>query len=333
MKRRKMRMTGVTYPDVYALPDLLTDRLDFIRDGSTIPAGRYDLLLSELNRSNRQLEYLAEVIKAGHRLAVIPGPPDLLGSVLDQRMIRLVREVLEGASAVWAYSASIRDFADGLIGRSRAELIPWPFDAEEVRRIGATAKAGRGRTIRFLFQIPLRFSGVGQTFPFVLKAALTDVLNDLPSSERERIRLHTFVYTESDRKAIETTGFSEGIPLVVERKRGYRGFVRMIAQSAGVINLTAGDVLGRITFLSGALNRPGIFSDNTELNRTLYPGAVSGILDPAQLRALLSDLIEGALAGDPPRHLLPDQGRVDEIGNRERNVARMAEIAANAGVL
>ena len=70
---------------------------------------------------------------------------------------------------------------------------------------------------------------------------------------------------------------------MLEGKRGYRSFLRFLGECDGVINLTAGNILGRITFLTAALGRPGIFSDNSQLNAQLYPGSTVAMFDTCLL--------------------------------------------------
>ena len=77
--------------------------------------------------------------------------------------------------------------------------------------------------------------------------------------------------------------------------------MRFLGECDGVINLTAGSILGRITFLAAALGRPGIFSDNSQLNARLYPGSGVAMFDTVRLRELVGGHVAGAGRGHDRR--------------------------------
>ena len=124
-----MRLEGVVYPDVFALPNFLDASCEFLCDGDSIVDSKYDLLMSELNGSDRQLEYLNSVV-ASQRVpvAVIPGPPEIMARELTQHRLNFVCQILSGAEYVWAYSETIRDFCNGLVDGCKA-----PSDSMAVR--------------------------------------------------------------------------------------------------------------------------------------------------------------------------------------------------------
>jgi hypothetical protein len=101
--------------------------------------------------------------------------------------------------------------------------------------------------------------------------------------------------------------------------------VRFLGECAGVINLTSGSILGRITFLSAALGRPGIFTNNIPLNERLYPGSGVAMFDTVRLRDLVSAMLCG-LDGTLDKRLLPSASAVAEIGDFQANQARLREI-------
>lgn len=330
VKRAKMRLERVVYPDVYALPLFLAGSFTYVPDGTAIEPGRFDLILSELNRSESQLAYLDAVVRS--RVApvvVIPGPPELLASVLTDAKLRLARSILANAAAVWAYSEQIRLFADGLAGVPRAVTIPWPFHAAGTRRIGGRTD-GKGDRVRILVGSPLRFGGVDHNFPLLLKGALEDGLAALPAAARARVTLHAHCYRGEDRLAFDASGFAERIPVRLESKKGYRAFVRSLAQCGAVINVTAGAVLGRITFLAAALDRPGLFSDNAELNRVLYPNACVPMLDPGALRESVGALLLHATGERPDGRFAPDAAAVGRVGDFAANRDRVRALAHEA---
>lgn len=331
VKYMKMRLEGAIYPDVYCLPFFLADRFDFLLQGETVVAGRYDLILSELQGNYGQLEYLASLIAAGHPVAVIPGPPEILARNLTQPKLNMAKKILSGAPHVWAYSQLVADFCDGLIGSRRATVIPWPFDYESVVRLGRLDEKCSGTT-KVLLQIPLRFCGLTQNFPFVLKGVLADVWNSLPRSAQSRLSFHTFVYTREDREAFVSSGFGEGLPIILERKKSYGEFVRLVDECAAVVNLTAGSVLGRVTFLAAALGIPGIFSNNCELNAALYPESLVELLDTRRLRELLTELLFALAEGHTCSRLLPREQLAAEIGDFTANRERMRRVWAGDSV-
>src|SRR5262249_9773543 len=145
---------------------------------------------------------------------------------------------------------------------------------------------------KIAFQIPLVFHGVTQNHPHILKKALLDIWEELPHSLREKLSFHTWVYSVEDKATFEAD-FADGLPIVLEKKGGYASFVRFLAGCQGVINLTAGSILGRVTFLSAAQGLPGIFSDNSFFNQRLYPGSSVDVGDRTRLRELIFTLLRG----------------------------------------
>jgi hypothetical protein len=174
----------------------------------------------------------------------------------------------------------------------------------------------------------MSFHDIVQNHPFVLKGVLLDIWQELPAALREKLTFHTFLYNATDLERYNSSGFSEGLSFVLEGKRGYRSFVRFLAECDGVINLTSGSILGRITFLSAALRRPGIFSDNSQLNARLYPGSTVAMFDTVRLRELLRAMLLGLDSGATDERLLPSQAAAAEIGDFPANQARLREILA-----
>jgi hypothetical protein len=326
-KYLKMRLEGVIYPDVYCLALMLADSFDFLLEDEKVPAGKYDLILAELGASESQLRYVESLVAAGHAVAVIPGPPAILSRDLTDAKLRMVKSILGGARQVWAYSLELKTFCDGMIGSDRTAVIPWPYDFVATQKLGAPAKRFVDR-YRILVQAPMSFHDVTQNHPFVLKSVLLDVWRELPVALREKVSFHTFIYDSVDVEKYESTEFAVELPFVREGKMGYRAFVRFLAGCDGVINLTAGSVLGRITFLAAAVGRPGIFSDNSELNARLYPASTVAMFDTVGLRELLGIMLRG-LGGTADSRLMPASEVAGQIGNFAANCARLREIAGS----
>lgn len=338
-KYLKMRLEGVIYPDVYCLALMLSDSFDFLLEDERVPAGKYDLIIAELQSSESQLHYLESLVDAEEPpVAVIAGPPAILSRDLTDGKLRRVQRILREAGHVWAYSLELKTFCDGLIGRERAAIIPWPYDLAATQRLGLahsdSDRDGRGARrstpYKILVQAPMSFHEIAQNHPFVLKGVLLDLWRELPGALREKITFHTFIYNSIDIEKYRSSEFANGLPFVLERKRGYRSFVRFLGECDGVINLTSGSILGRITFLAAALGRLGIFSDNSPLNARLYPGSTVAMFDTVRLRelagAMLRGLDVGLSRGSTDSRLLPSASAAAEIGDFQANRRRLREI-------
>jgi len=325
-KYLKMRLEGVIYPDVFSLPLMLSESFDFLLEGEEVPPGKYDIILAELPGSESQLLYLESLVDAGDPpVAVIPGPPAILSRELTDAKLRMVKRILRRARHVWAYSPELKTFCDGMIGRERAVVIPWPYDFAATQKLGLRARHEPGRH-KILVQAPMSFHDIVQNHPFVLKSVLLDVWRELPEAVREKMSFHTFTYNSTDAEKYKSSEFAKGLPFVREGKLGYRAFVRFLRGCDGVINLTAGSILGRITFLAAALGRPGIFSDNGGLNVRLYPDSTVAMFDTVRLRELVGSLLGGLVDGRTDERLLPSVAAAVEVGDFATNRARLREI-------
>ena len=325
-KYLKMRLEGVIYPDVYCLALMLADKFDFLLEDEKVPVGKYDLILSELCASETQLHYVESLVVAvDPPVAVIPGPPAILSRELTDAKLRMVKRILNGARHVWAYSPELKTFCDGLIGGDRAVVIPWPYDLAGTQKLASSARREPARH-RILVQAPMSFREIVQNHPFVLKSVLLDVWEELPQTVREKISFHTFTYNSTDAEKYESSEFAKGLPFVREGKMGYRAFLRFLAGCDGVINLTAGSILGRITFLAAALGRPGIFSDNSGLNVRLYPGSTVAMFDTVRLRELAGALLSRVADGKTDNRLLPSAAAATQVGDFAANRARLRQI-------
>ena len=319
-------LSGAFSPDVYALPRFLGNSCRFVRTGQPVSDSGLDLIFSELNGSDVQLEYLDSLVAAqSPPVAVVPGPPEIISSRLTDHKLLLVRRILRNARFVLAYSDGIASFYDGLIGQARSQVIPWPFDYDAVRRLGASP-ASATETIRIVLNVPLRFGDWAANYPFVLKAALVDALLPLSPAEQRRFSFHSFAYDDRDREAFAQSGFAEGLRVTLEPQRLFAPFVRFLASCDAVVNLTSSSVLGRITFLAAALDKPGLFTSNAEINTRLYPGGAVPLLAPAALRDALTDLLRGLARGDVPARFVPDAIATRAVGDFGANAEKFARL-------
>jgi len=320
VKYLKMRFDGMVYPDTYALPALLGTTCDFLTNGDRVGPRDYDLLMAELNASDSQLDYLRALVEAGRPpVAVIPGPPEIIGRKLNDRKLRLVREILSNAAFVWCYAPSIKTFADGIAGHARAQVIPWPFDAEATRRAAIPERPKPVESIHVLLDAPLRFTDIAHNYPFVLKRAVQIALEAVPDASRSRFRFHSVVYTKEDEQQFHESGFADGLAVTLAPKRQYKPFVRFLAGCDGIVNLLNGNPLGRVTFLAGALGKPGVFSDTSELNRELYPQSTVPLLDPERLSDALTMMFVSLASDVAEPRCKPDMDAVNRIGDFRSN--------------
>jgi hypothetical protein len=333
VKQGAHHLSGGPTPDVYALPRFLGKRATFIRCGQAVDRGAFDLIFSELNAGDGQLAYLDSLVAAQPpSVVVIPGPPEILMRRLTHERLGTVRRILRDAHRILVYSPELAHFYDGLIGQTRARVVPWPFDYAAVRQLGGAQvqDADRSGAFHVVLNAPLRFVGVTQNYPFVLKAALLDALAALAPADRERLRFHTFVYGDEDREAFKRSRFADDLSIVLEAHRPYGAFVRFLNTCDAIVNITASSVLGRITFLAATLGKPGLFSSNAQLNTELYPSATVAPLGPTALRDALTGLLGGVVAEHVPAAFMPDDTAARRIGDFAANAATFRRLLSQS---
>jgi hypothetical protein len=319
-----MRLRGILYPDVYCIPFWINARCHFLANGARIAANHYDFIFSELNAGEGQLQYLADIIKSySGKTVVLPGPPEIFLSYSNEPARRLARQVLREAGHVWAYSEKIADFADSLAGAKVSRLIPWPFDYATTFRVGQKRVADSHGIFRVLIGAPLRFGGIAENAPRFLEECLIHALEEIPHSDRRRFRFHAFVFTDEDRSLWYKTQFGKQIGAVLEHRRSYTKFLRFVGTCDAVIQLSRFGVLGRMTFIAAALGKPGIFTDNVELNQRLYPNSLLRGPSDERLQGLVRDLVLGLLGLRPVDRFVPDTHATEEAGNFKGNAEKV----------
>lgn len=321
MKYAIMKARGIFYPDVYTIPVWLGGRCDYLGNGASLNPNKYDLMFAELNSSDTQLEYLLNVVEVfGKRSVLLPGPPGIFQAYVSDAGRRMAGEVLRKCGHVWAFSQEVAAFADDLTATKVAQVIPWPFDYASTVRLGKRGgKPSHDDVFHVLIGCPLRFMGFAENSPHFLEECIRDALSDLPPQERKRFRFHAFVYTREDRIEWMRSSFGRRIGVVMERRRNYGSFLKFIGRCASVIHLSSISILGRITFFSAALGKPGIFTGNVELNRRLYLNSlVHGPADGA-LRDLIRELLRGLAGVGDIRRFLPNIQAAQEVGDFRKN--------------
>jgi hypothetical protein len=322
-----MRLQKVVYPDVFCIPWWLGARCDFVGTGTNIDLAHYDFVFAELNAGTGQLEYLQNLIKqAPHKMVILPGPPEIFEANASNRARALAIWILRQAGHVWAYSIETANFANDYAQANVAQLIPWPFNYPATRRLGQNRKRAQGKELRILIGVPLRFVGIAENSPHFLEDCVSQALAEVPSSEKARLKFFGMVYTKEDEIAWQKTGFGRQLGATLEPNKSYAKFLQFAGNCAAVINLPRFSVLGRITFITAALEKPGIFTRNSELNRRLYPRSlVSNPADP-RLPELLRELFLGLLGMASLDEFLPDTQAAEEIGDFPGNGVKARKI-------
>ena len=136
------------------------------------------------------------------------------------------------------------------------------------------------------------------------------------------------VYTQEDETAWRQTGFGSRIGAMLEPRKDYVQFLRFLGNCDAVLTLPRFGVLGRITFIAAALGKPGIFTENVELSRRLYPHSLVESAIDEQLRDRVRDLLFGLLDLGPLEPFLPDIPAAQEVGDFAGNAAKVRELLA-----
>jgi hypothetical protein len=322
-----MRLQHIVYPDVYCIPLWLGASCHYLANGTRVPRNKYDFIFSELNGSVGELQYLADVIDAHReRVIVLPGPPEVFLANANEAAQRLARDILRTTRHVLAYSNHVASFADSLAEAHVAKTIPWPFDYASTLHFVKQRKASSEDHIHILMGAPLRFKGIAENAPDLLEECIAQALAEMPESKRMRFKFHGFVYTNEDKAIWHKTQFGRRIGAVLEPKRSYTSFLRFVGKCDAVLQLSRFGILGRLTFVAGALGKPGIFSTNVELNKRLYPfGQVNDPYDKA-LRGNVRELLHGLVRGNGDARFLPDDDAARSVGDYYENAAKVREL-------
>lgn len=328
-KYNVMRLQRIVYPDVYCIPFWLGGGCHFLANGANIDLDKYEFIFAELNAGVNQLRYLAQLVDAApHKMIIITTPREIFGANATRVAQGLATWILRKAGQVWAYSEAAANFADECAQAPVAQVIPWPFDYGVTRRRGLPKRNRRTETIRILVGVPLRFVGIAANGPHFLEQCLAEALAALPPSARNRFRFYGMVYTKEDEAAWRQNGFGRRIGAVLEPRKNYVQFLRFLGKCDAVLTLPRFGVLGRITFIAAALGKPGIFTENVELSRRLYPHSLVESSTDEQLREKVRDLLYGLLNLGPLAPFLPDVPAAQEVGDFTGNAAKVRELLA-----
>ena len=127
-----------------------------------------------------------------------------------------------------------------------------------------------------------------QNHPSCSRACCSTCGRTLPEALRQSADVHTFIYNPKDRGALSRDGLCRGLPFVLQRKLGYRAFVRFIAGCDGVVATSP-----RAAFWDAARffrRRSDVqeFSATTASSaRGSIPGSQVAMFDTVRLRELL----------------------------------------------
>lgn len=326
-KYRLMKLQRIVYPDVYCLPFWLGGKCHFIANGANIDPDKYDFIFAELNAGVNQLRYLAKLVDAApHKMVIITPLREVFGAYATKIAQGLATWILRRAGHVWAYSEAAANFADECAQAPVAKVIPWPFDYAETRRRGRPKRNRHPETIRILLGVPLRFVGIAANAPPFLEQCFAEALAALPPEARNRFQFYGMVYTQEDETAWRQTGFGSRIGAMLEPRKNYVQFLRFLGNCDAVLTLPRFSVLGRITFIAAAQDKPGIFTENVELSRRLYPHSLVESATDEQLRDRVRDLLLGLLDLGPLEPFLPDIPAAQEVGDFAGNAAKIREL-------
>lgn len=311
---------GLIPPDVYFLPMYVDSTYSIIPMGKKVEDGEYNYIFIELNATEEQLSYTLELTRFEKtKVLIILGPPELISARLNHNKLLLLKKIFSSSHFHLAYSKQIKEFYDGLAGKEIGTVIPWCFDKRTIDKVTKDRVKKRNGFIDILLETPMRFSEMTQNYPYLLKWLITDTLKMLPSGQEERFRFHTFVYMQRDKELFYESGYNKDFNIGIKRKMGFSSFVRFVNSCDAVINMTRANILGRTTFISAALEKPGIFSSNSELNRELFPYSTLDLLDVKNLRLLLEELLEALINGKVNNKFYPDMEMLNKKGNYEAN--------------
>ena len=318
-----MKMERVIYPDVYCFPLWLGYPYHFLRNGEDISGKNYDYIFSELNSGTRQLEYLLRVVQSyPDKTIIFPGPPEIFLSRADQKKLLLAREILTTAKHVWAYSENVAEFADHCAEANVAEIIPWPFNYHEIRRLGGINHKQRNY-FNILIGAPLRFAGIACNAPDHLEESIADVLCQMDEEERNKFKFYAFVYTDEDKASWHKSRFGERIGVKLIPRMRYTKFLKFLTQCDAVIQLLSINALGRITYISAALGKPGIFTRNIGLSQYLYPNSLVSNPTDNNLRGRVELLLNGFLSGKIADCFWPDTVATQSMGDFNKNAGTL----------
>ena len=268
---------------------------------------------------------------APEKMVVISSPPEIFEAYADQEARRLARHLLREAGQVWAYSPESATFVNKLAEAEVAQVIPWPFDYETTRRLGLPRRPKPTTDkIRVLLGVPLRFTGIAANDPHFLVDCVAAALAGMPLPERQRFQFLGMVYTRDDKQAWEDSAFGQQIGAVLVSKMFYPRFLRFLGSCDAVLTLPRFSVLGRIAFLAAALGKPGIFTNNADLHRRLYPGSLVESSTDKNLRGLVHQLLLGLVGLGSLERFQPDHAAARQIGDFAANASRLREILLSA---
>jgi hypothetical protein len=322
-----MRFQRIVYPDVYCIPFWLGGKCKFLANGSEVTIEDYDYIFAELNSGVHQLRYLAKLVETHpDKIIIITTPREVFEANATKVAHGLATWIVRKAGHVWAYSEAGAHFANNCAQAEVAKVIPWPFDFTETLRRGRPKRRSAKGTLRILMGVPLRFVGIAENAPHLLEEWFDEALKAIPQAERNRFKFYGMVYTKEDEIAWRETGFGRQIDVVLEPKQNYVNFLRFIGKCDAVLTLPRLSVLGRIAFLAAAMGKPGIFTENVELHRRLYPHSLVSSSTDDKLRDKVRELLYALLNLGSIEPFLPDGLAAQEIGDFAGNAAKVRRL-------
>ena len=325
-----MRRMGFIYPDVFCIPYFINNSNKIFGIGDHFYTDKFNYIFTELYAYESQLEYLNNIAKKyPHKLIVILGPPHVLNNKTSPRGYKLIKSILQNAKLVLSYSYLIKKHYLELAPESNIELFNWPFDINTIKKIVKVKNHIGNCNIDILINTPLRFNDSYGLSANELKKMLNDVMCSLGEEIASKILFHSFVYTNEDRNIFYETKFASGLPLKLHNKLNFKKFVLFVNNCDVVINFVNHFLLGRITLISAALNKPGLFG-SSEMNDKLYPQSTVSLDDLENLKNVLIDLIESVYNYDSKlKKFMPNNKEIEQYGNFELSCKMFSNILTN----
>jgi hypothetical protein len=315
-----MELEGLLYPDVFCIPKWLGFSCHYISNSKKIDVGNYKYIFSEFNAEVNQLAALQRIVEqASEKVVVIPGPKEIFELNTNKEAREIAAGIFQTVRHVWAYSPGVMRFVDENAGKPVARLIPWPFNYHETRRIGLGYRDKPSGELWILAGVPIRFSGIAENAPHYLERCLAKAVRSVSVQRQKRIRFFGMVYTEEDRRIWKETGFGRDLLIEMESRKRYSSFLRFVGACDAVVHLSRLDILGRISFIAASLGKPGVFTGNVMLNRTLYPSSLVETPEDPALQHLVDDLLTGLATSSLNDRFLPNSQAVKTIGDFDWN--------------
>jgi len=325
-----MKMQGYIYPDVFCVPYYITNSYKKIGMGNSFNSKKYEIIFTELYAHKEQLKYISDLSdQVGNKLIVILGPPYVFLDKINSKSADLIQNIFKNSRLILAYSNYVKEYFNQYTLNQEIKVLNWPFDCQTINKIMRQSSGKKKNTIDILINTPLKFTEYNEFSPFLIKDLLIKAIKSLDEKVSKKIILHSFTYSTADKQEFVRSNFDQDFPIKLQKKTSFKKFILLLNQFDIVINFTSKGILGRITFLSAALKKPGIFSDNNELNLKLYPHSCISNNDHSKIIMAIKELLENIATDNISNQFLPDSKAVSHLGDFSRNSIEFRKLLFN----